>query len=151
MSVSAIDISGQGMRAQRLRMQVIANNLANVDTTSAARETYQGPDGEFYTRHSPYRRKEVVFEAGRANRGELGVTTPRIVDDLTDFRRELEPGHEHAVKDPADANFGQVFRPNVNPIIEMVDMIAASRAYEANVTAVETYKAMAAQSLRILA
>ena len=148
MSTSAIDISASGMRAQRLRMEVIANNLANVETTNAGQQVETGPDGQNFVRFTPYRRKEVVFQAGD---GASGVAAPMVVDDASDFRIEFDPGHQHSVKNPGAADFGRVYFPNVNPIAEMVDMIAASRAYEANVTAVETFKSMMSNALRILA
>ena len=153
MEVSPMDISASGMRAQRKRMEVIAVNLANADTTNAGQEIVQGSDGERYVRYTPYRRKEVIFEAGNLVRGDrkFGVTVPRVVDDMTDFRKEFEPGHQHAVNIPGDADYGKVLHPNVNPIVEMVDMIAASRAYEANITAAEMFKNMSSQTLRILA
>jgi flagellar basal-body rod protein FlgC len=147
MGVSAIDISASGMRAQRLRMETIANNLANVDTTDAGRQVEVGPNGERFIRFLPYRRKEVVFQAGKSP----GVSTPMVLEDTGDFRIEFDPSHPHSVKTPGAADWGKVYKPNVNPISEMVDMIAASRAYEANITAVETFKSMSAQTLRILA
>jgi len=141
------------MRAQRMRMEVIANNLANVDTTSASQEFVSGPDGQSFVRHVPYRRKEVIFQAGHLRKGDkvFGVTTPKIVDDTTDFRVEFDPTHPHARNVPGSDDFGKLYRPNVNPIVEMVDMIAASRAYEANLSAVETAKSMNSNALRILA
>jgi flagellar basal-body rod protein FlgC len=144
MNVSSIDISASGMRAQRLRMDLIAGNLANVDTTSARRETRTTAEGVAVTRHVPYARKLAVFTAGPSI-GGVPSPAARVVEDAAPFRRELNPSHPHA-----DAS-GMVEHPNVHPIAEMVDMIAASRAYEANVSAMDTAKAMAAASLRILA
>ncbi|HEX7898192.1 MAG TPA: flagellar basal body rod protein FlgC [Planctomycetota bacterium] len=144
MNVSSIDISASGMRAQRLRMDLIAGNLANVDTTSARRETRKTAEGVAVTRHVPYARKLAVFTAGPSI-GGVPSPAARVVEDDAPFRRELNPSHPHA-----DAS-GMVEHPNVHPIAEMVDMIAASRAYEANVSAMDTAKAMAAASLRILA
>ena len=148
MNMSAIDISASGMRAQRLRMDLVANNLANVDTTSARRETLRKPDGTTWTRHIPYARKLAIFTADASGK----TLVPRVVDDPAPFRAEQNPSHPHAV--PADAggqDAGMVYHPNVHPIAEMVDMMAASRAYEANVSAVDTAKAMGAAALRILA
>ena len=152
MNVSAIDISASGMRAQRLRMDLIATNLANVDTTSARRETLKTSDGADYVRHTPYARQIAVFTAG-PSKGPGGVPLPtaRVVDDPAPFRTEQNPSHPHAV--PASsgaADAGTVYLPNVHPIAEMVDMIAASRAYEANVSAVDAAKTMSAAALRIL-
>jgi flagellar basal-body rod protein FlgC len=144
MNVSSIDISASGMRAQRLRMDLIASNLANVDTTSARRETRKTAEGVAFTRHVPYARRIAVFTAGTS---KLGVPTPmaKVVEDDAPFRIEQNPSHPHA-----DAS-GKVEFPNVHPIAEMVDMIAASRAYEANVSAMDAAKAMSAAALRILA
>jgi len=146
MDLSSIDISAGGMRAQRLRMDLIAANLANVDTTSVKEEVRTTADGQSYIRHSPYRRKMALLLPGAG-----GVPVARVVEDRSDFRAELQPGHPHAV--PAgsgEKDAGTVYFPNVNPMIEMVDMIAASRAYEANLTAVEVAKAMNQSALRIL-
>lgn len=136
--MTAIEISASGLAAQRLKMNVIANNFANIDITNARSYVENG-----VTKYEPYRRKQVIFEAGIDGEG-LGVSTPRVVDDMSKFREEYRPGHPHAVD-------GVVLMPNVDPMLEMVDMIAASRAYEANVTAIETAKAMGTASMRILA
>jgi flagellar basal-body rod protein FlgC len=154
MNVSAIDISASGMRAQRLRMDLVANNLANVDTTSARRETHRTSDGTPYLRHVPYARKLAVFTTDPSGRtlGGVPVMVPRVVDDAAPFRAEHNPTHPHAVPAESGAkDAGMVYHPNVHPIAEMVDMIAASRAYEANVSAVDTAKSMSAAALRILA
>jgi flagellar basal-body rod protein FlgC len=144
MNVSSIDISASGLRAQRLRMDLIAGNLANVDTTSARRETRKTPEGVAYTAHVPYARKVAVFTAGPSVAG-LPTPSARVVEDAAPFRTEHKPGHPHA------GPKGDVDFPNVHPIVEMVDMMAATRAYEANVSAMETAKTMAAAALRILA
>ena len=153
MGMSAIDISASGMRAQRLRMEVIANNLANVETTSALKTTEVDGQGKQYVEHSPYRRKEVVFKIEGVDEKDknFGVSVPMIVDDESDFRYEFDPSHRHAVQNPDNPDFGRVRLPNVDPMVEMVDMIAASRAYEANITAVETAKNMGSATMRILA
>jgi flagellar basal-body rod protein FlgC len=151
---SAIDISASGMRAQRLRMELVANNLANVETTSSREEVRRTADGQPYTRHTPYRRRLAVFREGvDTARGRApGVTLAKVVEDAAPFRMEHNPGHPHAVPaDSGEADAGMLYAPNVHPILEMVDMIAASRAYEANLTAVDTAKAMSASALRILA
>jgi flagellar basal-body rod protein FlgC len=152
--MSSIDISASGMRAQRLRMDLIANNLANVDTTSASADVKRTSDGQTWIRHTPYRRKEAVFVQGQAPGGQkkFGVVVAQVVDDPSPFRMEYNPSHSHAV--PAgsgEKDAGFVYFPNVNPILETVDMMSASRAYEANLTAIETHKAMNSASLRLLA
>ncbi|MEA2405034.1 MAG: flagellar basal-body rod protein FlgC [Thermoleophilaceae bacterium] len=146
----AIDISGSGLSAERLRMDVTAENLANAQTT-------RGPNG------GPYQRKEVVLQTVQADgfRTQLagamgqvpgagaasapgGVQAAGIVTDQTAPKQVYDPGHP-------DANAqGYVLMPNVNPVTEMVDLIAASRAYEANVTALQTAKTMFSKTLDIL-
>lgn len=141
MDLSPIDISASGMRAQRVRMNLVALNLAHADTTSVRTET--GTAGE--TRHVPFRRKVALFAAGPVGSGVVA----RAGEDGSAFRAEHDPGHPHAVREGADK--GYVYFPNVHPMTEMVEMIAASRAYEANVSAVDTFKAMTSATLRILA
>ena len=139
-------ISASGMTAQRIRMDVIANNLANAITMVTA-------EG------GPYRRREVIFEAPGNNFAESlstarrrlnreignGVKVQRILEDQSEqaFVKIYDPGHPFA-----DPN-GIVVRPNINPTTEMVNMIDASRAYEANVTAMNAFKQMASRALQI--
>jgi flagellar basal-body rod protein FlgC len=144
----AINASGSALTAERLRMDVTAENLANAQTT-------RGADGQ------PYRRKEVVLnqrgDAGSfgsmlntamGSRGgepaARGVEVGGIVEDQSGPRLVYDPGHP-------DANGqGYVEMPNVNPVTEMVDLISASRGYEANVTAIQTAKSMFTKTLDIL-
>jgi flagellar basal-body rod protein FlgC len=130
----AIGISASGMAAERLRMDVTSANLANADTT-------RGPDGK------PYQRQEVVLQAGGGQTfGDVlsGVEVSGIVGDPTPGRRVYDPGHPDA-----DAQ-GYVTLPNVNPVTEMVDLIAASRSYEANVTAMQSAKQLFSKTLELL-
>jgi flagellar basal-body rod protein FlgC len=141
----AIAISSTGMSAERLRMDVIAGNLANANTT-------RGADGQ------PYRRREVVLQAGQGSFAQVlgtvaggasgsgggGVQVAGIVEDATPPRRVYDPGHPDA-----DAQ-GYVSMPNVNPVTEMVDLITASRGYEANVTAMNAAKQMFTRTLDVL-
>ena len=144
----AIDASASGMTAERLRMDVISNNIANVNTTRT-------------TAGGPYHRRFVVFEprtgemnsfaqilssqARGAAAGEAGdgVRAVSITEDSTPGRMVYDPTHPDANKN------GYVELPNLNIVNEMVDMITASRAYEANVTAVNTAKSMAMKALDI--
>lgn len=146
----ALSISGSGLSAERLRMDVTAENLANAQST-------RGPNGQ------PYRRKEVVLEAAGGEQGfdaalssalgarpaaagaaPGGVEVAAIVDDPTPGRQVYDPGHP-------DANAqGYVTMPNVDPVTEMVDLITASRSYEANVTAMQTAKSMFTKTLDLL-
>ncbi len=132
------DISTSGMLAQRTRLNVISNNLANV-------ETAHNVDGE----RVPYRRKEVRFapklESEMGSSEPAGVEVRDIQGDPSPFRQEYKPGHPAANKD------GYVKMPNVHPVVEMTDMMMASRAYEANATAFQTAESMHSTSLRILA
>lgn len=133
---SVFGITGSGMAAERLRMDVIASNLANADTTRSA-------NGQ------PYRRKEVVLQAtpgtGTSFADQLqGVQVSGIVDDPSPGRQVYDPGHP-------DANAqGYVTLPNVNPVTEMVDLITASRGYEADVQALQAAKTMFSSTLNIL-
>ena len=128
----SLRISASGMTAERLRMDVVAANIANADTT-------RGPDGQ------PYRRREVVLQAGGSFDEVLqGVQVAGIAEDQGPPRQVYDPGHP-------DANAqGYVSMPNVSPITEMVDLIGASRAYEANVTAMNVAKQMVNRALDII-
>jgi flagellar basal-body rod protein FlgC len=128
--MDSIEISAAGMRAQRARMDVIAANLANVDTTSARTEAGN---------HVPFRRRLAVLLEG-AN----GLPAVKVVEDGSAFRAEHQPGHPHA------SAAGTVLFPNVDPMVEMVELLAASRAYEANLTAAEVAKSMHQSTLKIL-
>ena len=131
----SLDISASALSAQRIRMNVVANNLANVNTTRDASG-----------RINPYRRKLVLFQPGADGLGEKeGVKVVKVVEDMTPFRRQFEPGHPDAGKD------GYVSKPNVFMVEEMVDMMEATRAYEANVTAMDASKRLYNNALRIIA
>ena len=135
-------ICASGLTAERERMDVIAENLANARTTRT-------PDG------GPYRRKIVLFEPilreaegrfeGDDEQRSLGVKATRVgVDRATDFERVLDPGHPDAGPD------GMVVYPNVNTVMEMADLITSMRAYEANLTAQENFVRMAERALDLL-
>jgi len=140
--LSGMNISGSGLTAQRLRMDVIAENIANIDTT-------RGADG------GPYTRKVTVFEEREADfagvlknkrtaRGaEGGVRVTEIVEDPAPYQLVYNPTHPDANEE------GYVQMPNVDITQEMVDMISAYRSYQANVTAFNTYKDMAVKALEI--
>ena len=135
---SALDISGSGMSAERLRMEITANNIANAGTT----RTENG---------DPYRRQAVVFssvlskESGLADTERLqGVKAVGIEPDSTEFPVVYNPGHPHA-----DAQ-GMVRLSNVKIPHEMVDLITSSRSYEANAKAVSLFKEMVEQTLNLL-
>lgn len=126
---SIFEISGSAMTAQAQRMNTTASNLANADSVA-------GPDGE------PYRAKRVVFEArGGDSRGVGGVGVREVIEDPSPLRQEYRPGHPLADAD------GYVAMPNVEPVQEMVDMISASRSYEANVEVMNTSKQLMLKTL----
>ncbi|MGC8819815.1 MAG: flagellar basal body rod protein FlgC [Fervidobacterium sp.] len=129
-----MNISSTGLSAQRLRIEIISTNIANSETT----RTENG---------GPYRRKVPVFqELIRNVNGEKengGVIVKSIYEDPSEFRIVYDPTHPDA-----DEN-GYVRLPNVNIVREMVDMINAQRAYEANATAINTTKAMVNAALQI--
>jgi len=129
----AFAISGSGMTAERLRMDVIAGNLANADST-------QGANG------LPYRSRLVVLQTASPSFGQVlsGVKVAGIVEDQSPLRRVYDPSHPDA-----DAQ-GYVTLPNVNPVTEMVDLITSSRGYEANVTAMNAAKQMFSKTFDIL-
>lgn len=132
---SALDISATGLYAERTRMDVIANNLANINSTRT-------PEG------GPFRRQMVILSGAEAtdpNKLErLGVDVVGVVDDPSPFSLVYNPGHPDANAD------GYVAMPNVNVVEEMVDMITAVRAYEANITAIDAGKNIIRRSLDII-
>lgn len=136
--LSALHVSATGLAAERTRVNLASSNLANAEVT-------RGPDGQ------PYRRRDPVLasvpfeeELGAANSSHLlGVEVVGISEDKTEGRRVYSPGHPDA--DPQ----GFVTFPNVNPIHEVVNLMTAQKAYDANATAVDTLKNMAQRALDI--
>lgn len=126
MAISSLQISGSGLTAERARLDAIARNIANADTT-------RGPDG------GPYKRQMVVFEAinpegGAENAG--GVRVAEVIESKDDPKRVYRPGHP-------DADENDIVKmPNLNIVEEMVDMITATRAYEANTGAANATKSI---------
>ena len=139
---TAFDISASGLSAQRTRMNIISSNLANAQST-------QTPEG------GPYRRKDVVFSANPPQnafkeilQGQLAgkinqVNVVEIVEDPRPFKLVYDPNHPNADRS------GYVSYPNVNIMEEMVNMLSASRSYEANVTAIKAAQEMALKALEI--
>jgi len=131
----AIDVTASALNAEKTRLEVISQNIANINTT-------RGPDGK------PYKRKIVSFEAQivAASPGAqpaTGVRVAEIKEDTSPGQRVFNPAHPHA-----DAS-GMVELPNVSLATEMVDMIAASRTYEANLAVVRTSRQLAQMALKI--
>lgn len=131
--VNAVKVSASGLRAQSLRMRVIAENLANSDSTATA------PGGD------PYRRKVASFRADvdRAS-GVAGVKVQSIDTDRSAFGRVYQPGN------PAADAGGYVRTPNVNALVEAADMKAAQRSYEANLNAIEAAKSLTMRTIDLL-
>lgn len=143
---NGFDISSSALTAQRLRMDVIASNIANADTTRGS-----FVDGSWV----PYQRKLVVMEPNKQtsfsnilnsklnDASSEGVKVTKIIGDQTPFKKVYNPTH------PDSDENGFVFMPNVDIAKEMVDMISATRSYEANVTALNASKSMVMKALEI--
>lgn len=136
---SAFKISASGLSAQRIRMNVIASNLANINTTRT-------PEG------GPYKKKGVVFAAVPVFRELLdselgknlkGVKAVNIVESKNQPIQVFDPSH------PDADDKGYVYMPNINSIEEMINMLSAARSYEANITAINAAKNMAVKALEI--
>ncbi|ARC85308.1 flagellar basal-body rod protein FlgC [Clostridium argentinense CDC 2741] len=133
-------ISSSGLSAERLRMDTITGNIANASTT-------RGKDGK------PYIRKIAVFEenltnelnkqSGKFEEKHMGIKAVGVEEDKSELRKVYDPYHPDANEE------GYVLMPNVNILNEMVDLIAASRSYEANITALNSQKAMLSKTLEI--
>ena len=126
-------IASAGMKAQGDRLRVVAENIANAEATG----TTPGA--------APYRRKLVLFE--NVLDKEMGISTVKVTQrgyDKTDFNKKYDPTH------PAADAQGYVLYPNVNPIVEMMDMREARRGYEANLNVIEVSKAMLSRTLDLL-
>lgn len=139
--LNTLNIAGSALTAERFRTDIILQNLANLNTTMT-------PEG------TPYRRQQVVFEERGINFKETlrnekykldggGVRVAEVVENQSEFTPVFNPTHPHA-----DVN-GYVMMPNVNRAEETVDLMAASRAYEANLTALKVVQSMAMKALEI--
>lgn len=127
-------VSVSGLRAERLRMEVVAQNIANAEVTRA------GPNGE------PYRRRVVLFSQalGRARSASPeGVHVDGVVEDPTPFQLVYRPGHPDADEK------GYLAVPNVNLSVEMVDLATSARAYEANLAAIRSFREISEHALGI--
>lgn len=130
---NGVKISAAGLHAQSVRMRTISENLANVDSLARSPGTL------------PYRRKVVTFK--NVLDRELGANTVRVnrvTTDQADFGKRFDPTHPAADRD------GYVLTPNVNPLVEMMDMREAQRSYEANLTAINNTKAIIQRTVELL-
>jgi flagellar basal-body rod protein FlgC len=135
---SSFDVSASALKAQTIRLNTISSNLANVDTTST-------PEG------GPYKKKSVYFQSKPLSfQDELdnnlqgsvqGVEVTKIIEDKDPPRKVYDPSHPDADKD------GYVSMPNISVLKEMVDMMSATRSYEANVTAIQSEKRMVLKAI----
>ena len=129
----ALDISARGMEVQTTRLRVIAENLANQDTTGSDPGT------------APYRRKTILFatELDRATGTPL-LKVKKIGVDNSEFPRRYDPSH------PAADAQGYVSLPNVNPFVEMMDMRSAQRSYNANLSVMQVARGMLSRAIELL-
>ncbi len=135
--LNSINIIGSALTAERFRMDIINQNIANQNTTRTASG-------------GPYRRKQIIFQERRQTFNEAlsrvqggGVRVAKVVESQEDLRPVYDPEHPDADED------GYVYYPNVNNSEEQVDLLEASRVYEANISALSVAKAMAAKALEI--
>ncbi|WP_435639986.1 flagellar basal body rod protein FlgC [Micavibrio aeruginosavorus] len=131
---TALSVSAAGMRAQSTRVRVVAENMANSDSTGLT----PGAD--------PYRRQTITFknELDRANGAEMVEVSKIGEDDRTPFIMKYQPDH------PAADDTGYVKMPNIDPIVEMMDMREAQRSYEANLGMIEQSRSMMMQTIDLL-
>lgn len=135
---TAVSVAASALSAERTRIEVAVSNLANAEST-------RGADGK------PYRRRDVVlqsdtvqsFDSALGTASATGVKVARIVEDTAVAKQRFDPSHPDADKD------GFVQLPNVNPADEMVDMVGASRAYQANLTAIGLIRDLVSRSLEL--
>ena len=130
-SLATMAVASSALRAQQGRMRVIAENIANADSTART------PGGD------PYRRQQPIFETNRVD-GASGVRMAEVRPDPSDFKLEYDPQH------PAANAQGYVKRPNVDTLLESMDMREAQRAYEANLNVIETARSMDSRILDLL-
>lgn len=133
--VSAVDVAMSGVRAQRVRMNLIANNIANVETT----QTAEG---------GPFRRQVAIFRGEQLHQTmrpeKFGVEVKRIEEDDSPFVEVYDPSHPDANSE------GIVQYPNVNLVVEMINLVSAQRAYEANINVIMSDRAMTDRALEII-
>lgn len=126
-----MQVSSTALEAQKIRLNVIASNIANASSTKT-------PEG------GPYRRKDVLFKTVMYGQTAAGVEVPQVVEDQAPFRTVYDPNHPDADKS------GYVSFPNINVLTEMVNLMTAQRSYEANLTMITSYKDMYMRTLDIL-
>ena len=131
-SNAVMAVAASALKAQQARMRIIAENMANADSVAST------PGGD------PYRRQVPVFGPIQMDGGLEGVAMKSVAADPSNFRKEYQPGH------PAADTKGYVQLPNVDPLIEAMDMRDAQRAYEANLNVIDAAKEMQSSTLELL-
>lgn len=139
----SIDTSASGLTAERLRMDIISNNIANVNTTrTESGDPFRRKMAIFQSR-DPHGRLPFMDKRGKPQQAGQGVRVSAIMEDMAPFKMEFDPSHPDADSE------GYIRRPNINIVHEMVDMITATRAYEANVTSINSAKDIINSALNI--
>jgi flagellar basal-body rod protein FlgC len=133
---TSFDISASALKAQRIRLNTISSNLANVETTST-------PEGGPYKKKSVYFQTKPISFKEEMDNSIKGVEVTKIIEDSKEPRKVYDPSHPDAAED------GYVSMPNISVMKEMVDMMSATRAYEANTTVIKSAKRMALKALEI--
>ena len=153
---TGINISTSALTAQRLRLDLIANNIANLNTTNTGQTTPAGNPVPYsrqmaiLTTRPAEKDFSTVFKGARLGLNSQGVQVKQVVESDKPYRLEYEPDSPDAAKEEElGVPVGYVRYSNVNIVEEMIDMISASRSYEANVTALNASKSMAMKALEI--
>ncbi len=133
---TTFDVSASALKAQRIRLNTISSNLANVETTST-------PEGGPYKKKSVYFQTKPIAFKEELDQSIQGVEVTKIVEDQSEPKKIYDPSHPDAGED------GYVAMPNISVIKEMVDMMSATRSYEANTTVIKSAKRMALKALEI--
>ncbi len=133
---TAFDVSASALKAQRVRLDTISSNIANVETTST-------PEGGPYKKKSVYFQTKQVSFKDQLDASIQGVEVTKIIEDTEEPKRIYDPSHPDAEED------GYVAMPNISVLKEMVDMMSATRSYEANTTVIKSAKRMALKALEI--
>lgn len=140
----SINVSATGLTAERLRMDIISKNIANANTTRTSSGTpyrRQVPIFKEKDNHQPF--SSILKNAQNNLQSGNGVEVTSIAEDKSPFKKIFNPGHPDADQD------GYVLMPNIDIVTEMINLISASRAYEANVTSLNSTKSIAMKSLEI--
>lgn len=139
----SINVSATGLTAERLRMDIISKNIANANTTRTAAGTPYRRQMPIFKEQSGMTFEDILGAATHKQMSGNGVEVSSITEDQSPFKKIYNPGHPDADED------GFVSMPNVDTVTEMINMISATRGYEANITAMNASKAMAMKAMDI--